>query len=63
MKTLELKRPEAGVLSARKHSDVARTVHSGGAMRPPLYVSWGDHPQAMQPIRLTEPCIPCCTTL
>ncbi len=60
MKMLELKGPETGVLSASERSDNA---HGGGDRGPQLYVSWGDHPQAFLEILLTEPCIPCCTTL
>lgn len=60
MKTLELKRPKTGVPSTGKRS---LNTQGSGSVGQPLYVSWGDHPQAFWPIRLTDPCIPCCTSL
>ena len=56
MKTLNLKSPKTGHSFAREHAHNARSE----AMEPQPYVSWGDHPQAFRPNRLTDPCIPCC---
>lgn len=60
MKTLELKRPDTGIPSTGKRP---LNTQGEGGKGSPLYTSWGDHPQAFLPIPLTEPCIPCCTTL